>query len=170
MALRPWLRTSSHHGAVRANWWTERAGEVAVLRRSTPRQTRWSPHRHWPVLQLLFPSKEGVRGGVGVAVEVDRVDWLCRVGPGGHLGLVGRFCRCSPSQCPRRTHSDPGRFQIGAGGRPCHPRSLSRVPSLSIRVVPGQSLVVFSLRSRLCRYRRRLPCLASHSTSPSLTL
>src|SRR5450755_412456 len=41
---------------------------------------------------------------------------------------------------------------------------------MAIRAVPGQSLVVFSLRSRRCSYRRRLSCLASHSTSPSLIL
>ncbi len=35
--------------------WTEDASDLSV--RSTPRQTRWSPHPHWPVLLplLLFP-------------------------------------------------------------------------------------------------------------------
>jgi hypothetical protein len=35
------------------NWWTKRVGEFEVLRRSTPRQTRWSPPRLWPVLPLV---------------------------------------------------------------------------------------------------------------------
>jgi hypothetical protein len=38
----------------RSFWGTERAVEFEVLRRSTPRQTRWSPPRHWPVLLLLY--------------------------------------------------------------------------------------------------------------------
>jgi hypothetical protein len=58
-------RVRPHHGTVRTNWWTERAGEVDVLRLSTPRQTRWSPHSRWPVLRfllLLFPSWKGFWG------------------------------------------------------------------------------------------------------------
>src|SRR6266478_2081560 len=39
---------------------------------------------------------------------------------------------------------------------PDAPRSLARCAAVAIRVVPGQSLVVFSLRSRRCSYRRRL--------------
>src|SRR5208283_2458965 len=39
---------------------------------------------------------------------------------------------------------------------PDAPRSLARCAAVAIRVVPGQLLVVFSLRSRRCSYRRRL--------------
>jgi hypothetical protein len=56
------------------------------------------------------------------------LDGFCRDGAGGHLGLVGRFCRCAPSPCPRRAHSDPGCFQIGAGGPPTHPGLLLDAP------------------------------------------
>src|SRR5260370_18513939 len=44
----------SHHGTVRRNWWTEHASDLSVSSRSTPRQTRWSPHSRWPVLRFLL--------------------------------------------------------------------------------------------------------------------
>ena len=65
-ALRPWLRPSSiasrngSHKLMDGTGW-----EIHVLSRSTPRQTRWSPHSRWPVLRfllLLFPSWKGFRG------------------------------------------------------------------------------------------------------------
>jgi hypothetical protein len=148
---------------VRTNWWTERDCELCVLRRSTPRQTRWSPHRHWPVLQLLllFPSKEGFRGWGWV----DRGSRFCRVRPGGHLIFVGRFCRRSPSPRTWRAHSDPGRFQIGSDGLPTHPGLSLDAPSES-----SQGDLLFFRFAQDVAHTIEDYCLALESTSPSLTL
>ncbi len=80
----------------------------------------------------------GVGVGVGVGVDVGR---FCRVRPGGHL--VGRFCRRSPSPHPRRTHSDPGRFQVGTGGLPTHPGLLLDAPQGPSESSQGYNLLFF---------------------------
>src|SRR5438128_3466566 len=50
---------------------------------------------------------------------------------------------------------------------PDAPRSLARCAAVAIRVVPGLLLVVFSLRSRRCSYRRRLlPCVEINVPEP----
>ena len=54
---------------------------------------------------------------------------------------------------------------------PDAPRSLARCAARAIRVVPGLSLVVFSLRSRRCSYRRRLlPYAGLNVPEPSFPL
>ena len=45
--------------------------------------------------------------------------------------------------CPRRTHSDPGRSRIGAGGLPTHPRLLLDAPQWPSEAPQGNHLLLF---------------------------
>jgi hypothetical protein len=67
---------------------TERVGEFEVLRRSTPRQTRRSPPRHWPVLPP-------------VAVPIHLTGALRTQPPSGRLRRCPDATR-SPTRCAAR--------------------------------------------------------------------
>jgi hypothetical protein len=67
---------------------TERVGEFEVLRRSTPRQTRRSPPRHWPVLPP-------------VAVPIHLTGALRTQPPSGRLRRCPDATR-SPTRCAVR--------------------------------------------------------------------
>jgi len=59
-------RTIACDGTVRRNWWTEHASDLSVSSRSTPRQTRWSPHPHWPFLPAVaVPTLPGTHSNPG---------------------------------------------------------------------------------------------------------
>jgi len=86
--------------------------------------------------------------------------------PGGHRILFGRFCRRSPSPGTWRAHSDPGRFQVGAGGLPTHPGLLLDAPQGPSESAQGYDLLFFRFAQDVA-YTDEGYCLASESTSPS---
>ncbi len=142
-------------------------GRFMLSSRSTPRQTRWSPHSLGRFCGSCFCFS--LRGKVfGVGVGVDRVGRFCRVRPGGHP-FVGRFCRRSPSPRTRRAHSDPGRFQVGSGGLPTHPGLLLDAPQGPSEPSQGYDLLFFRFAQDVAHTDEGY-CLASESTSPSLIL
>ena len=159
--------STSRNGSVKLVDRARYAWDLSVSSRSTPRQTRWSPHSYWPVLKflLLLFCCSLRRKVFGVGVEFVRVGRFCRVRPGGHL--IGRFCRRSSSPCPRRPHSDPCRLQVRTGCLATHPGLLLDAPQRPSQS-PRATACCFFLRSRRCSYRRRLQCLAPESTSRAL--
>src|SRR5580692_7120252 len=111
-------RVQSHLGTLRTSWWTGRAGKVAILTRSTPRQTRWSPHWYWPVLQLLllFPSQEGFSGfRLRLRLELQS-NWTVSTGFAASEPVVTPVSLAAFAGA-RRPHSSGGRTPIPAAFR-----------------------------------------------------
>src|ERR1700722_7800667 len=176
MALRPWLRPSSiasrnaSHKLVDGRGWEGCCSEAL---NSTPNPVVTSSVLAGFAVALAFPFAGRLFGvqvevEVGVAVELDRVDWFCRVGAGGHPGLIGRFCGCSPSPFLRRTHADPGRFQIGAGGPPTHPGLLLDAPQWPSEPSEGNHLLFFrsSLKTLLISTKASVPGVGFNVPEP----
>ena len=143
----------------------ERAcGGFSFSSRSTPRQTRWSPH--WPVLQFLLLLFLRWKVGFGVAVGVGVTCWPVLPRPtrwSPRWPVLPAVAVPTPPAAALRSRPLSGRRRRS----PDAPRSLARCAAVAIRVVPGLSLVVFSLRSRRCSYRRRLlPCVGINVPGP----
>ena len=56
---------------------------------------------------------------------------------------LAAFAGARRPHTPRRTHSDPGRFQIGAGGLPTHPGLLLDAPQWPSEPSQGNHLLFF---------------------------
>src|ERR1700722_15459622 len=176
MAWRTWLRPSSiasrnaSHKLVDGTGWE---GCYSDALNSTPNPVVTSLVLAGFAVALAFPFAGRLFGvqvevGVGVAVEVDRVDWFCRVGAGGHPSLVGRFFRCSPPPFPRRAPSHPRRFQIGAGGPPTPPGLLLDAPQWPSEPSEGNHLLFFrsSLKTLLISTKASVPGVGFNVPEP----
>src|SRR6266478_7933294 len=93
----------------------------------------------------------------------DRGGRFCRVRPGGHLVLVGRFCRRSPSPCAPRPHPDPGRFQIGSDRLSTDPGLLLDAPQWPSESSQGNHFFFASFKTLLIS--TKATCLTPKSTS-----
>jgi len=136
MALRPWLRpssTASRNGSHKLVDGTGWGGCCSEALNSTPNPVVTSSALAGFAVAFPFEGSFSGLGLTGFAASDPVVT---------SVSLAG-FAGARRPQGARRTHPDPGRFEIGAGGLPTHPGLLLDAPQWPSEPSQGNHLLFF---------------------------